>query len=285
MPDAPRPALKRASVLTCVAATPPSGSFRPAYSGSTKTLYNTANLRRSLLLDLAPPSFVPSTSVVLANVERVWLDHKPFWTGRYTRPSANMEDYGRNMAAQYNDAVLLLLLDIPDKEALLVSAVQIGIDLHAMLLDGARFNWGGGHGIGRKWPILFAGLLLDDPAMLDIGLDYGPEAFQEDCQTFYVTEEDKRLFPDLFPVVGAPAWGEWHCTRRTDDQSRNYRTCCTANGWVGAVLGARLLGVQGHWNWPALFDYTDDYMAEQPAGWTRSWSSFAEDMWDRYRPQ
>jgi hypothetical protein len=183
-----------------------------------------------------------------------------------------------------NDAILLLLLDVPHKERLLVSVVQKGIDLFGTLRDEGHFNWGGGHGNGRKWPILFAGVLLDDLEMLRIGFDYGPEHFHEDCQTFYVTAEDRRRFPQLFPVIGAPAWAEWHCTRRTDDKSRGYRTCCTANGWVGAVIGARILRVMPLWNWPALFDYTDAYMRERaPGDWQRSWSPFAEAMWDQYR--
>ena len=50
------------------------------------------------------------------------------------------------------------------------------------------------------------------------------------------------------------------------------------------VLSSHILGVKDLWNHDALFDYQDNYMAEQTQGdWKRSWSDFAEEMWDTYR--
>jgi hypothetical protein len=289
MPDAPRPALKHASVLTCVKTAPPAGSFRPAYTGP-KRQHNFNDLRFDLLPQLAPPSGTPNMSTAERYVERVWLDHKPMWNGRYTHPSANMKDYGRDLSSEINDAILMLMLDVPAKERLLVRVVQVGIDLFGVIEDGAHFNYGGGHGIGRKWPIVFAGIMLDDTAMKNVGQSTSAGTFQEDCQTFFITQADKNKFPSIFKTVGEPGWGERHCTRATDDKSRGYRTCCTANAWHGAALGARIMGAVGVWNWPAFFDYTDGYMAEQlespDAGrghWMRSWSGFAEQMWDSHR--
>ena len=63
-----------------------------------------------------------------------------------------------------------------------------------------------------------------------------------------------------------------------------YRRCCTANVWHGFVLAARIMGLREAWGHPALFDYVDRYMQIEASGeWTRSWSPFAERMWDRYR--
>ena len=46
----------------------------------------------------------------------------------------------------------------------------------------------------------------------------------------------------------------------------------------GFVLAARVMNARGLWNHDALFDYQDRFMATEPPGWQRSWSSFAEDM-------
>jgi len=68
-----------------------------------------------------------------------------------------------------------------------------------------------------------------------------------------------------------------------------YRTCCTANGWIGVVLAARIMRLKSAWKHDALFDYTDRYVPEarkrQIAGWMVSWSDFNLEMWDKYRSQ
>ncbi len=65
-------------------------------------------------------------------------------------------------------ATLLLMLDYSggEKEPLLDNVVQYGIDLWGIARAG-YYGWQafGGHGTGRKWPIVFAGIMLGDPAM------------------------------------------------------------------------------------------------------------------------
>jgi hypothetical protein len=288
----PRPALRSAAVLTCLAEHPPPGSFRPPYGGDAKPIFTIDQLRRRLLPRLPRPEKIPDLATYPNEFERVWLDHLDLWNGRFLHPSGNMEDYARDFTSKFNCASLLLMLDLPeaDKEILLVRLVQIGIDMNAIVESGADWgNDGGGHGSGRKWPILLAGILLDDPAMMAVGTKYPPRTFQEDCQTFYLTAEQAGQYPGV--AVGTPVWGEWHCGNPGKDPGDlSYRTCCTANAWVGAVLSAHILtgesgiDVRGLWNHPALFDYQDLYMAEQPSGhWKRSWSDFAGTMWDALR--
>jgi hypothetical protein len=284
MPSASRPSLKIAAVLSVLAGAPPADAFRPPYAGSAKPLYRTSALRRELLPRLRPPPGTPDLSAAENWFSRPWLDVKTDWSGRYLHPSRNMPDYGRDLAARLNDGYLMLLLDL-DKELLLVRLVQIGIDLYGLLEAGQTWPGNGGHASGRKLPILFAGLMLDDDGMLSIGGRYPPQTFGEDCQTFFVTAADKLRFPSLFPVIGAPAWGirHWYAPER-DGQGRGYQLCCTANAWHGAVLCARALGLVERWAWPPLFAYTDVYMARtglQPS--QRSWTRFAEAMWDTYR--
>ena len=122
--------------------------------------------------------------------------------------------------------------------------------------------------------------------------------FGEDGQTFYVTAEDiaRVHHPDYRSCrleyaamdLGLPEWGIVHATN-PDADNKNwetvYRQCCTANAWAGIVLAALIMNQKASWNHDALFDYMDRYMAiEQPGTWTRQWSDFAENMWDRYRP-
>ena len=106
----------------------------------------------------------------------------------------------------------------------------------AIVQDGGEKNWSanGGHTSGRKWPILFAGLVLNDQNMKNIGRtdipDYGPAHpeyvhFGEDDQTFYVTEadveathdplwnpdrRDARKIPYTKEDIGLPEWGIVH---------------------------------------------------------------------------
>ena len=63
-----------------------------------------------------------------------------------------------------------------------------------------------------------------------------------------------------------------------------YRRCCSANGWVGNALVARMLGLREAWNHPAFFDYMDRYMASKPTeAWHRSWVPWHAAMWDALR--
>jgi hypothetical protein len=285
----PRPALKRAAVLTCLASIPPADAFRPPYAGQAKPLYRTSQLRSNILPRLSPVSRTPSVNTAVRWFERVWLDVKMQWSGRYLHPSESMPDYGRDLAARLNDGYLMLLLDLPGKERVLLHLVQIGIDFNGLLRNGGHWPANGGHGIGRKWPILFAGLMLNDAKMQSIGGDFGPEYFSEDCQTFYVTAADKQRFPSLFPVIGAPAWGIRHCyAPERDADGRGYALCCTINASHPAALCARIMDAKSLWNHNAFFDYTDLHMLQTAVTFgvgdsRRSWSLFAEQMWDTYR--
>ncbi len=276
-----RPMLRSAAILTVVDTAPPAGSFRPAYGGTDKTIFNVSQLQTNLLPSLPAPSGAPGIDNLIDRVDRVWLDHTSKWRCRFITPSEHMYNYARDHSADFNDCTLGLMLDYPeeDKEQLLIYCVQIGIDYYGILKTGALWgNHGGGLGSGRKWPILFAGVMLDDSEMMNCYKDtYDDETSQEDCQTYYDSS-------------GFPSWHSTYCFADQPDPAPGYRTCCTANAWVGSVLGAHILtgetdiDVKDLWDHDVLFDYMDFYMDEQdPGSWQRSWSDFAEDMWDEYR--
>jgi hypothetical protein len=300
-----RPQLKTAAILTVLAAPAPVGSFRPPYSGSDKTIrFNTSQLNRARLARLAPVAGTPSLAEVERYFERPWIDHVPNWMGGYHHPVENMPDYGREIATEVGIGALMLNLDFTpqEKEPLLIRYVQLGLDLYGVVGDGGEDNWppNGGHSSGRKWPIVFAGIMLNDNAMQHIGPGDGSGTvmFGEDGQTFFVTQVDidRTHAPDLRGCyleeyqatdLGLPEWGIVH----SDDPSADnkawcavYRECCTANAWAGFVLAAHIMDAKDLWDHDALFDYQDRYMArEAPGDWTRCWDDFTETMWDTYR--
>ena len=323
-----RPQIAGAAVLTILDAPAPQGAFRPAYSGSDKSVQHHADqLDYSLLRTLAPVANTPALETVAKYFERPWLDHRGGWLGRYQHPAKNMPDYGREIATQIGIGALMLHLDFSreQKAKLLHRYVQLGIDLYGVLINEGHWNWhnDGGHGGGRKWPILFAGLMLDDSPMKSIGDKsgnylyqggYGPGNcppdyvhFGEDDQTFYVAQfdvditngptfkpdsRDAQQFPYTTADIGLPEWAIRHST---SPQASNkwlptkYRTVA-APPFNGLALPALLMDAKELWNNNAFFDYTDRYMAFSApggayAGYWRSNSTFTANMWDTYRAQ
>lgn len=304
--------LQTAAVLTILDSSADDGSFRPPYSGTDKTIrFNKGQLDYSLLAALKPVPGSPGLATVERYFERPWIDHVPSWPATALHPVDNMPVYGREIATQIGVGALVLHLNFPNtrKEKLLIRFTQLGIDLYGIVRDGGEKNWvaNGGHASGRKWPILFAGLVLNDPNMKNIGRpdipDYGsshPEYvhFGEDDQTFYVTQadvdvthgpawdpdrRDAQKIPYDLGDIGLPEWGIIHA----DEPERSNKFWSTAYrqvsspGWGGFILAAHIMGAKDLWNHDALFDYKDRYMQVE-VDW-RQTSSFVLNMWDAYR--
>ncbi len=271
-------------------------------------------------MNLKPVPGVPLLGSIEQYFKRPWIDHVPNWRSVYLHPQENMPAYGREMATEVGIGALMLHLDFTDqqKEVLLTRFVQLGIDLYGILQDGGRENWknAGGHASGRKYPILFAGLLLGDPDLVNVGKKsgdylysevYGPGNapedyiyFGEDDQTFYVSQADVDIThspqwnPDYRDVqmipyergdIGLPEWGISHASEAEssnkfwDTAYRNVSSPC----WGGMVLAAHIMGIKDLWNHDALFDYVDRYM--QCAVERRQTDRFIERMWDSYRSE
>jgi len=323
------PQVQRAVVLTVLSAPAAPGSFRPPYCGTDKTIkFNKSALNYTLLMSLAPVSGTPTLASVEAMFAAPWIDHRAGWGARYQHPSLNMPDYGREMHTNIGIGALMLHLNFTNaqKETLLIRYVQLGIDLYGVLTNGGTWHWtnDGGHAGGRKWPILFAGMVLNDAAMKSIGAKsgdylyqtgYGPGNnppgychFGEDDQTFYVAALDVSVTngptwnPDSRDAVkipysrsdlGLPEWGIRHSTNPEMSNKwlpAEYRgVACPP--FHGTALAALLTpGGKTLWNHNAFFDYTDRYMAftasgGEYAGWWRSMSGFTANMWDTYRAQ
>ncbi|MFK7739919.1 MAG: hypothetical protein AB8H80_06310 [Planctomycetota bacterium] len=294
------PQLAKCAVLTCVRENAPRNAFRPPYCGTDKRPRWTAEqLDLTVLAQLEPEAGAPDLASLVARFERTWLDHLPGYTGRYLHPSEHMPDYGRELADLVSQAALALQLDVPasQKRPLAIAMVQLGIDSYGIVQNGGRFLADGGSGSGRKFPLLLAGAMLHDDALLrwaDASRTPDSPAFAEDAQTFYVLETAPGVLNGghggyVAEDVDMPEWGNRHADEPGLDRKAwaadPYRRCCTANVWHGYVLAARIMGLRDQWGHPALFDYVDRYMQNETRGhWMRSWNPFCERMWDRYRP-
>ena len=177
------------SILTVLGSAVSSDSFRPSYCDRGQTIYHASNLQRNLLPSLAKPdpANTPSLGQFEALFRRPWVD-----TNRFLQdaPAEYMPSYSQRVAFAGSYAALLLMLDFPaDQKVNLTNYfVQYGIDLFGCAASGFE-GWSafGGHGSGRKLPIIFAGTLLNDVRMKQVSNLY-PDKFGEDMQTMYVNQ-------------------------------------------------------------------------------------------------
>jgi hypothetical protein len=201
------------------------------------------------------------------------MDHFNGWTTQYNFAADNNRGYGRDMSDQISEIAVALMQDIPEVDQLATLMIQRGIDIYQGVLNGAKYPGDGGHGSSRKWPVLFAGKLLNHKGMLNVGYDYlaGSNVFQEDCQTYYTTD-------------GQPWWGVRHCSspERDGEALDSYRICCTAKTWVGQMLTAMMLGLRDNWNHEAYFDYVDRWV-DEGGGFGGLSDEYVEELWNTYR--
>ncbi len=291
--------MKTAAVLTCLNEVPSKDAFRPPYAGNIKPIFHQGDIQWKLLPKLKPVGDVPSWEEFERYFERPWLDHLISWSQQELVPNENQPNYGREYARLVSIASLMLSLDVPkeQKEKLTIELIQLGIDLNGLAMAGGSWNEGGGHSSGRKWPILFASLMLNNPELTEL-----PESafFQEDTQTYYgkgwfgqdvlwqmITHHGKR---DTYEEKPPERWEKW------DKTSESYRNCCTAVAWTGTALAARYMKAIQLWGHDAHFDYVDRWMREddpyreargkqpRPKSETTTFDPFVTQMWKAYRP-
>lgn len=290
--------MKAAAVLTCVAEIPPTDAFRPPYAGTDKPVLRASNIKWELLPQLHAVGEVPAWEVVERFFQRPWIDHLMSWSQQQLVPNENGPNYGREHARIVSLASMMLALDVPreKKDILTIGLIQRGIDIHGLAQVGGYWNEGGGHSSGRKWPVLFASLMLEEPALAEL-----PETafFQEDTQTYHgkgwagqkvlwqmIQHHGKR---DTFEEKDPSTWERW------DKTSESYRTCCTAVSWVGSALLARYMKAIILWGHDAHFDYVDRWMREddpyqsqrgdfpRPKGEGDTFDPFVTAMWKAHR--
>jgi hypothetical protein len=313
--------VRSVAVLTCLAEPVPADAFRPSYCDRDQRIYRARNLRRELLPKLPRVEGPPDEAgwVTKADPEewadrfqRPWIDTCAF---NFDVPAEYMPHYGREVGRAVGIASLVLMCDFSSeqKERLLVNFVQYGIDLLGIVRaghGGGRAH--GGHGSGRKWPLVFAGLMLGDEEIQTFQTRYKAR-FGEDMQTMHGQGWNgaKALYAGHVGAEGSKSergWGAYEHLPPAQWPSmlgENYRRCCTSNAWVAQVaqaLAARIMHAEKLWNHDAFFDYVDRWMEKDDseeikmikeatgqdysARWLRqgqAWDPFVKQMWATYR--
>jgi len=268
--------VKTAAILTCVAEAQPADAFRPSYGDRKQKIYLARGLKRDLLPRLTPPRHTPDLEKWIRIYQRPWIN--PCFFG-FEHPMENMPHYGQWVGQAMSMAGLILMLDVdPElKERLLINVVQVGIDYWGLVRNGhPGWQGWGGHGSGRKFPIVFAGLLLGDEEMAAPTKTFPKVEFGEDNQTMYGQgwTGAKALFAGHSGIQSAsgkierPKWGPYehlHPSEWTSSnfQSEAYRRANTSSSWVGQALVIRLLKGEKYWQHDAFFDYVDRWMTEK----------------------
>jgi len=306
---------RAAAVLTCLDVPVPPDTFRPSYCGKQKKHYRYRDLRLELLPSLALTPSAPDIEGYARVFERPWIDHVYDWGSRHIHPAENMPEYGQQVGHAVEEAALLLLGDFPleKKKKLLVGFVQAGIDLAGSIERGMK-GWpgAGGFGSGRKWPILFAGLLLQDKQM------QSPQAaFGEDDQTEFgkCWTGANVVFAGQYPRIAKANPARYAADRGPYEHQppsewksmtgEGYRRANTSCCWVGQALAARLMHAEKVWNHGAFFAYVDRWMTEDDKEFcieinkhfpdknlvddSKDWYHqgyglpFVKEMWNKYR--
>ncbi len=311
--------IRTAAVLTCVGAPQPPDAFRPGFCDRQSRTYLARDLKRELLPVAAAAKSLPRTEQYVRFTQRPWVGTCFFG---FEEPVENMPQYGLEYGRVVGLSALMLCADFTpaQKEPLLVNLVQVGIDLGGMVRAGhpGWTGWGG-HGSGRKLPIVFAGLLLGDDQLANVNKSFPKVSFGEDEQTAYgeCWTGAKVVFAGHSGIDAATGvgrnqgrgnpWGpyehlppsQWKDGQNT---SESYRRCCTSVGWVAQALALRLMHAETAWGHDAFFDYVDRWMGEDDAafvktikeatgrdhnpGWARQgqcWEPFVNEMWAKHR--
>ncbi len=308
--------IRTAAVLTCVSEPLPADAFRPAFCDRGQKIYLARDLKRELLPKSVAVKDMADVKLYTRFTQRPWVGTCFFG---FEEPVENMPSYGLEYGRVAGISALLLCTDLKaeQKEALLNNYVQIGIDLGGMIRAGhPGFEGFGGHGSGRKIPIVFAGLLLGDEQLANINKSFPKAHFGEDEQTAYgdswtgakVVFAGHRAIDEATGIARAGTGPYEHTQPATwkagDNTSEAYRRCCTSVGWVAQALAMRLMHAEGTWNHDAFFDYVDRWMYEDDSEFVKqikagtgkdhdrdfsrqgqAWDAFVNEMWAAHRAE
>jgi hypothetical protein len=295
-----RPQLQGMEYLTVVSAVPAPNSFRPPPGATDKTSYWTvADLDYSILKSHKRLAGAPSLSTVERWIEKPWPSFITDNQGRWIHPRDNMSEYGRDLGRKLGNAGLVLHSDYSEaeKEQLYIRLVQIGIDTHYTVRQGGIFTGFGAINTGWKWPVVLAGLALDDP---DIKAAAASFSFSFDRQTWYVDESDvgRPLYTKdgrqrdeyITSDVGKAEWGEQHWKQKVRDGrnwNASYRNIAFAGSFSGILSAIMTEGGREAWNWDATFDYMDraylEYFHTKVGDGVNNPSDWEDAMYDAYR--
>lgn len=256
-----------AAILTCLSEPVPVDAFRPSYCDRQQKIYLARNLKRKLLYSLPLPEAAPEDLDNWARAfQRPWLDTVSWG---FASPKQNMPQYGQLITHGISNAALLLHLDYSplEKEKLLIHYIQYGIDLWGIVRAG-YIGWPGhgGFGGGRKWTLIFSGLMLGDNEMRSPSKAFPNCRFGEDDQTSWgETWTGHKVAFESHPKWRKIPTELKHPREWETDQSEGYRRCCTSVEWPGQALAARMMRADKYWNHDPFFAYVDRWMTEDHA--------------------
>ncbi len=307
--------IKSTAVLTILFEEPTNGLyFRPPYVGGIdkRPQFSLDQINFGLLgtVDATPSLLAYSISDVNRHIQRPNLQ-LTYWPNQALVAGDNANGYGQFMA---NDIGLAsLIVNVGDysnseKEPLVISLTQYGIDFNAVHQTGVYTDsflgitydhapWYGltGLGLGRLFPILFAGRVLENSEMSNVARD--PPSSNSD---YYFSEKDQTFLVENYAPqvsgytitkdllvhsnycsgggincgyggydssdIGLPEYGISHYTNPASDTSdwsvlaAPTRYTDTATTWNSYILASHIMGLVSDWNSPELFAYTDRYM-------------------------
>lgn len=313
-PDSNHSYIKSAEILTVLSEIPPDGSFRPPYAGTDKTItHNKSELDYNILLNVSSVASTPALEDVENMFMRPWIEFNTGPSCTSIHPADNMSSYGRNIAADIGVGALTLNLNYTNaqKETLMIYFTQLGLDNFGIVQNGGEWEANGGQENGRKWPILFAAMVLNDSTMKSIFSKTGdylysngyyegnqpPDYlnFGEDDQTFYITQRDvdRHHDPNDYPVEGVDyfeedlelaEWGISHNLTPAYDSKEwdtAYRhtafTCMSGHALSILMMNSIDSSVKTIWNHDVFFDYLYRFMEIDTAN-----NTFTQNMWDAY---
>ena len=170
---------KETAVLTVLGSVPLSGSFRPPYAGSDKTIqWNISNVNYNALRSFTIPlsDNAPSMTFLEEAIKRPLLEMNynylnSYWKSGWSTSKLGgyvARSYGREIAGLASGAGLVLNSNFTNaqKERLLIYMIQWGIDINGLINAGMIWEPNGGHCMGRLIPIFIAGKVLNSSTML-----------------------------------------------------------------------------------------------------------------------
>lgn len=275
-----RPCIQFAAVLT-VTQQPVQSSvnvFRPGYYGAVKNFIKFDQLDTKKLgyftsqyiLKKSKSSF----DFIAKSFRGVRLDHIEGWTGRSMHPIDSMPNYGAEIASDNAVAILRMLLDdfnITNKKhkQALINYIQMAIDLNSMVKGGLTWPANGGHGNGRKLPLLFASVILQERNILKASQK---KIFSEDLQVYFSQAAGKALYGRICDNL--QYWkrerfanGKRDCADPYgfidgggNEIGEAYQKCCTAKPWKYTALVIHLMDIQSKWSNDAFLHYVDRWV-------------------------
>ena len=309
--------LKTAAILTCVSEKPPEDAFRPAYCDTKKEKFRTAGeIKWDLLPKYKVVGSAPKFDYMERAFQRPWIDHVYGWESRELHPSENMPGYGREVGRIVSMAALMMCCDFTkeQKEKICYGLVQVGLDNWAIAKRGVKGEAGGwpaagGFGNGRKFPIVFAAVVLQDEEMMKMKEKASGASFGEDEHTIWgkCWTGAKVIFAGQYPLVGGSIKDrgpyehlqpkDWPGPKKT--QSEGYKRCCNALSWVGEALATKMLKAEGIWAHEPFFAFVDRWMTEDDSEHVKIinkqlgenmgirqgevFDPWVKDMWKKYR--